>query len=273
MVSLPQQLVVILDRPAHAGNIGAVARAMGNMGLLQLRLVNPRQFPHEDANQFAAGYQEVLASAELFPDLTAAVADLHFLVATSNRPRGQRHTVLTPRQLAQQLPTVLAQPGTRVGLLFGTERTGLETSDLQRAHWICNIPTHLGNGSLNLGQAVLIVAYELMLGQAQGSSFAFDPSHDGERASSAEMDRFFSHLRETLITIGFLRDEQSRHIMGSIRALFLRAIPDRREVAILRGMLNEMVAFRRQRIADLDLAAHDRLLTEGQESGILSSRS
>ncbi|MBF0184057.1 MAG: RNA methyltransferase [Magnetococcales bacterium] len=271
MTGLSQQLVVILDRPAHAGNIGAVARAMGNMGLLRLRLVNPRQFPHEDARQFAASHGAILDQTEIFPDLGSALADLHFLVATSNRPRGQRHTVLTPRQLAAQLPAVLAHPGTTVGLLFGTERTGLETSDLERAHWICNIPTHLGNGSLNLAQAVLLVAYELMLGNEQGDSFAFDPSHDGVRASVADLDRFFEHLRTTLLTIGFLRDEQNRHIMGSIKALFLRAVPDRREIAILRGMLNEMLAFRRQHIASLDLAAHDRLLTEAREPGILSS--
>ena len=85
-----RHIVVILDRPAHAGNIGATARAMGNMGLSRLRLVNPRQFPHEDAVQFATGYTEVLDQAEIVPDLASAVADLNFLVATSNRPRGQR---------------------------------------------------------------------------------------------------------------------------------------------------------------------------------------
>ncbi|MEO5362886.1 MAG: RNA methyltransferase [Magnetococcus sp. DMHC-8] len=246
MENVCQHIVVILDRPAHAGNIGAVARAMGNMGLTRLRLVNPRQFPHEDAIQFAAGHAGLLAQAELFAELSGAVADLNFLVATSNRPRGQRHTICTPRQLAQELPAILAWPGTQVGLLFGTERTGLETIDLERADRICNIPTHGGRGSLNLGQAVLVVVYELMLGLQGGQSFAFDPTREGERANSDEMARFFDHLRETLLTIGFLRSEQNRHIMGSLKALFHRAALDRREVAILRGILNEALAFRQQ---------------------------
>ncbi len=246
METTRQRIVVILDRPAHAGNIGAVARAMGNMGLSRLRLVNPRQFPHEDANQFATGYTAILEQAEQFADLSSAVADLNFLVATSNRPRGQRHTVCTPRQLAQELPAILAWPGTTVGLLFGTERTGLETIDLERADRVCNIPTSGGTGSLNLGQAVLVVAYEILLGMQGGESFAFDPSREGVRANAMEMERFFDHLRETLLAIGFLRSEQNRHIMGSIKALFHRASLDRREVAILRGILNEVLAFRQR---------------------------
>ncbi|MBF0399844.1 MAG: RNA methyltransferase [Magnetococcales bacterium] len=239
-----QQIVVILDRPAHGGNIGAAARAMGNMGLSRLRLVNPRQFPHEDAIQYAAGHTAVLDSAALFPDLASATADLNFLVATSNRSRGQRHTVSTPRQLAQELPAILAWPGTEVGLLFGTERTGLETVDLERAHRICNIPTFGGSGSLNLGQAVLVVVYEIMLGLGAGHSFAFDPTREGARANTSEMERFFEHLREVLLTIGFLRSEQNRHIMGSLKALFHRACLDQREVSILRGILNEVLAHR-----------------------------
>ncbi|MEO5348258.1 MAG: RNA methyltransferase [Magnetococcus sp. YQC-3] len=245
-----QHIVIILDRPAHGGNIGAVVRAMGNMGLSRLRLVNPRQFPHADAVQFAAGYAPLLEQVELFPDIASAVADINFLVATSNRPRGQRHTVCTPRQLAEEMPTILAWPGTKVGLLFGTERTGLETADLERAARICNIPTSEGEGSLNLAQAVLVVTYEIMLGMGNGQSFACDPAHDGTRASSDEMERFFEHLREVLLAIGFLRNEQNRHITGSLKALFHRASLDRREVAILRGILNEVTAFREHRLAE-----------------------
>ena len=244
LVSLGQtNIVVILDRPAHGGNIGAAARAMGTMGLSRLRLVSPRQFPHEDAVQFAVGYTEILDRAELFTDLSRAVADLNFLVATSNRPRGQRHTVCTPRQLAQELPSILAWPGTEVGLLFGTERTGLETVDLERADRICNIPTAGGKGSLNLGQAVMVVVYEILLGLSGGESFAFDPSREGARASADDMARFFEHLRSVLLHIEFLRSEQPRHMMGTLRALFHRAALDRREVAILRGILNEVLAF------------------------------
>ncbi|MEO5339640.1 MAG: RNA methyltransferase [Magnetococcus sp. MYC-9] len=248
----PLPIVVILDRPAHAGNIGAVARAMGNMGLSRLRLVSPRQFPHEDAVNYAAGYSDILDQATVHPDISQAVADLNFLVATSNRPRGQRHTVCTPRQLGEEMPAILAWPGTVVGLLFGTERTGLETIDLERADRICNIPTEGGRGSLNLGQAVLVVAYELMLGLSGGQSFAFDPTREGTRANAADMERFFEHLQEVLLAIEFLRREQNRHIMGSIKALFHRAALDRRELAILRGILNEVLAFQQRQSTKRD---------------------
>lgn len=242
-----ERVVVILDRPAHAGNIGAAVRAMGNMGLSRLRLIAPRQFPHEDAIQFAAGYHHLLENVMLFASMEEAVADLNFLVATSNRPRGQRHTVRTPRQLGQELPELLAWPGTEIGLLFGTERTGLETIDLERAHYVCNIPTAGPSGSLNLGQSVLIVAYEIMMGLSGGQSFAFDPTRDAVRANASEMSRLFEHMREMLLGIGFLKEEQSRHMMGSLKALLHRASLDQREVSILRGILNEILTFRQRR--------------------------
>ena len=241
---MAEHIVIVLDRPAHAGNIGATLRAMGNMGLTRLRLVNPRQFPHEDAVQYAAGYQNLLEKIEVFPDMSSAVGDLNFLVATSNRSRGQRHTVRTPRQLAEELPSVLAWPGVEVGLMFGTERTGLETIDLERANIVCNIPTSGSSGSLNLAQAVLVITYEIMLGMSGGNSFAFDPARDGERANAATMERLFDHLYESLITVGFLKSKQSRHMMGSIKAIVHRAALDQREVAILRGVIHEMVSFR-----------------------------
>lgn len=244
--AMAECIVVILDHPAHPGNIGAAARAMGNTGLSRLRLVSPRQFPHEEAVQFAVGYYPLLEKAEIFPDIQSAVADLNFLVATSNRPRGQRHTVWTPRQLAQELPKIMAWPGTEVGLLFGTERTGLETKDLQRANVVCNIPTNGPSGSLNLAQSVLVVTYEIMLGMSMGQTFAFDPAWEGTRANATDMAYFFEHLREILTTIGFLKPDQSRHMIGSLQALFHRASLDQREVAILRGILNEVVSFRQR---------------------------
>ncbi|MBF0125907.1 MAG: RNA methyltransferase [Magnetococcales bacterium] len=237
-------LVVILDHPAQAGNVGAVARAMGNMGFFRLRLVAPRQFPHPDADAFAVGYREILQQAELFPDVDSAVEDVHYLVATTNRFRGQRQTLLTPRELGEHLPVLLARPGLLVGILFGTERTGLLTGDVARASAICNVPTFGGEGSLNLAQAVLIVLYEVMLGLGRSRPMVHAPERDAEPAPAGEMERLFVHMEETLSAIGFLKPNQGRHMMGSVRALFGRAGLDRREVAILRGILHEVRAFR-----------------------------
>lgn len=237
-------VVVILDRPAQAGNVGAVARAMGNMGFFRLRLVEPRQFPHPDADAFAVGCREILQQAELFPDVASAVADVHYLVATTNRFRGQRQVMLTPKELGARLPLVLAQSGMQVGILFGTERTGLVTEDVERASVICNIPTSGEHGSLNLAQAVLIVLYEIMLGLGASQTMAHDPLQEDLLATASDMDRLFVHLEETLTQIEFLKPKQHRHMMGSLRALFQRAGLDRREVSILRGILHEVIASR-----------------------------
>ncbi|MBF0181554.1 MAG: RNA methyltransferase [Magnetococcales bacterium] len=236
--------VVILDRPAHAGNVGAVIRAMGNTGFSRLRLVAPRQFPHPDVEAYAVGCVAILERVELFADLSAAVADLNYLVATTNRFRGQRQILLTPRELGERLPGLLAVPGRRVGILFGTERTGLLTGDVDRANVICHIPTAGAQGSLNLAQAVLIVLYELMLGAGQGNGIGRAPMRESPLADAADLEHLYAHMEETLETIGFLKPNQKRHMMGSIRAMFQRAVLDRREVAILRGILHEMIAFR-----------------------------
>ncbi|MEO5331616.1 MAG: RNA methyltransferase [Magnetococcus sp. YQC-5] len=237
-------LVVILDHPAQAGNVGAVARAMGNMGFARLRLVAPRQFPHPDADAFAVGNKEILQNAELFDDVASAVADIHYLVATTNRHRGQRQIVLTPRELGVVLLEHSVHPERLTGILFGTERTGLLTSDVERARVICHIPTVDGQGSLNLAQAVLIVLYEIMLGQGQGQTMAHDPFQEDVLASVGDMDRLFQHMEETLTTIEFIKPEQNRHMMGSLKAIFHRAGLNRREVAILRGIWHEVIAFR-----------------------------
>ncbi len=242
--SVLEEIVLILDRPAHAGNIGAAVRAMSNTGFRRLRLVAPRQFPHADAVNFAAGAASLLDGVERFDDMAGAVADLNVLVATSNRPRGQRQTVLTPRELGPRLRRELTRPGTRVGLLFGTERTGLETVDVERADILCNIPTAGSHGSLNLAQAVMVVTYELMLGLGAGDSFRFDPHREGPRASAAELARLFEHMESVLYAIGFLAPKQKRHMMGSLRALFHRAALDSREVSILRGIWHEVIASR-----------------------------
>ncbi|MBF0270494.1 MAG: RNA methyltransferase [Magnetococcales bacterium] len=238
------QLVVILDRPAHGGNVGAVARAMGNTGFSRLRLVAPRQFPHPDADAYAVGCTTILEQAQIFDDIPSALADLHLVVATTNRHRGQRQTVLTPETLGERLRHSLAQPGLQVGILFGTERTGLLSEDVERAGVVCHIPTSGEQGSLNLSQAVLIVLYTLMQALGKEEGMAHDPFRDDPPATADTMERLFEHLEQTLTTIGFLKPGQKRHMMGSIRAMLQRAGLDHREASILRGILHEVTAFR-----------------------------
>ncbi|MBF0423021.1 MAG: RNA methyltransferase [Magnetococcales bacterium] len=248
MSSLPQAMpVIILDRTSHPGNIGATARVMANMGLSELRLVAPERFPHPEAYQLAASGGEILSTARVYASVEEAVADLNFLVATTNRARGQRLTVLTPRQLGARWVELQAMDATRGGILFGTERTGLLTVDVERADCICNIPTQGTYGSLNLSHAVLVVAYEIMLACGQDDRPAgLVPVVHRTLASAGEMDRLFTHLEEVLRAIDFIKPGRGGHMMGSLKAILHRAALDHREVSILRGILHEAIASRRR---------------------------
>ncbi|MBF8272316.1 MAG: tRNA/rRNA methyltransferase (SpoU) [Magnetococcales bacterium] len=236
--------VIILDRTSHPGNIGATARVMANMGLVELRLVAPEKFPHPEADQFAVSGREILAGAQVFPNLDEAVGDLNFLAATTNRSRGQRQTVLTPRQLAEKWAQLVENAETRGGILFGTERTGLHTVDVDRADVVCNIPTTGSYGSLNLSHAVMVVAYEIMLAMKSDRSAGLVAMVHGTLASADEMNRLFIHLEEVLREIDFIKPGHGGRMMGSLKAIFHRAALDRREVSILRGILHEIIASR-----------------------------
>ncbi|MBF0622504.1 MAG: RNA methyltransferase [Magnetococcales bacterium] len=242
---IQDNVVLILDHTAHAGNIGASARAMRNMGFRHLRLVKPRQFPHQEVLDFAVGATEIIDNIQLFDTVPEAIEDLNFLVATSNRSRGQRNTVWTPRELGERMQEVFSREHTRMGILFGPEPSGLKTEDVERADIICNIPTIGKHGSLNLSQAVMVVCYELMQGLGAGVSFAVDHSR-GERPSSDQMERMFAQMQDVLVDIEFIKTQKTRHMMGSIRALFHRASLDQREIAILRGIFNEIQEVRKR---------------------------
>ena len=152
--------VVILCRPQIGENIGATARAMANFGLVDLRLVRPDcGWPNAKAVAAASGAMGVLNDIERFDALTPAVADLHHIFATTARPRELRKDVLTAEEAAARARALIAQ-GRRVGFMFGAERTGLTNEELLLADAIVSIPTSPRFASLNLGQAVLVCAYE-----------------------------------------------------------------------------------------------------------------
>ncbi|MBF0603938.1 MAG: RNA methyltransferase [Nitrospirae bacterium] len=240
----PWMPVIILDRTSHPGNIGATARVMANMGLTELRLVAPQRFPHPEAESFAASGLEILANAKIFASVEAAVGDLHFLAATTNRSRGQRQTVLTPRQLAARWQERMVCDGVKGGILFGTERTGLHSVDVDRADVVCNIPTTGTYGSLNLSHAVMVIAYEVMLAMEANREMGLMAVEHKTLASADDMNRLFTHLEMVLREIDFIKPGQGRVMMGSLKALFNRAALDKREVSILRGILHETIASR-----------------------------
>jgi TrmH family RNA methyltransferase len=233
---------IVLVEPSHPGNIGAVARAMKNMGLERLVLVNPRQFPHSEAIARASGADDVLADARLAASVAEAVAGCGFIVATTSRTRDQYFRVADVREAAQRVLSESRRGPAAV--LFGSERAGLTNEQLEAAHLLIRIPASEAYPSLNLAMAVQIVAYELF--RARGVQIDTAPAA-GPLADPVEMERLYEHLAQVLEEIDFRdRTQGGTHLMARLRRLFQRAALDRNEVNILRGILTAVQSRRRR---------------------------
>jgi len=223
---------IVLVNTSHPGNIGAAARAMKNMGLEELCLVAPQQFPSAEATARASGADDLLASAACVETLDEAVGDATLVVGASARNRTLPLPVLDPRECAE---LVIGQPDDgRTAILFGRERTGLTNEELDRCHYLVQIPTNPAYPSLNVAAAVQVLAYELRM--AAGLSLE-RPGQRHRFATAEEMERFYEHLQESLIAIDFLDADNPRQLMRRLRRLFGRAHPNANEVNILRGIL------------------------------------
>lgn len=221
---------VILVEPQHPGNIGAVARAMKNMGVHDLALVRPDKFPHPDAAALAVGAVDLLERASVHPDLRAAAADCGWVVGCSARLRSLPHNTSTPRALAARLA---AEVGGRVALVFGSERVGLSNDDLETCHELVSIPADPEFRVLNLAAAVQILCYELRMAVAPQLGGAPERVPVDQR----EMELFFEHLERVLVGLKFLNPKHPRQLMRRLRRLYGRAAPDENEMNILRGIL------------------------------------
>ncbi|MBQ0756801.1 MAG: tRNA (cytosine(32)/uridine(32)-2'-O)-methyltransferase TrmJ [Amphritea sp.] len=229
---------IVLVNTSHPGNIGAAARAMKNMGLSDLCLVEPRKFPHGDADARAAGATDVLENAQVVDNLDQALSDCQLVVGASARSRTIPWPIVNPRELAaivEPLPEDV-----RVAVLFGREDRGLTNDELQRCHHHVHIPVNEEFSSLNIAAAVQVITYELRMSKVLGADEArpqWGTEWDVELADNGELERLFDHLEETLTDVEFLDPEKPRNLMPRLRRLFLRALPDKIEVNILRGML------------------------------------
>lgn len=222
-------------------NIGSAARAMKAMGLSRLMLVAPRCFPDARANALAAGADDLLENAQVQATQAEALPDCRFMLGCTARQRGIDLPVFTPREAARRLLDEAA--GQTVAVWFGSERVGLSNADLGRCHGAIQIATDPEFSSLNLAQAVQIMAYDLRLAALDGAVAETPaPSPAGpldRRANLAEMERYFTHLEAALGTIDFLKGRSSRVIMLRLRRMYLRAQPSLRELNILHGILSE----------------------------------
>ncbi len=219
---------------SHAGNIGAAARAMKNMGLDDLWLVAPKSFPDEDATARASGADKLLASATVVADLDQALTGCGLVAAVSARQRSLAWPCKTPREAAAEI--VARTANTTVALLFGREKYGLSNEELERCHLLISIPANPEYSSLNLAMAVQLLAYEIRL--ARGQTDLPPASADPPPATAEAMQRFYQHLEEVLLENGFLDPDNPRQLMRRLRRLFNRAVPDENEINILRGILS-----------------------------------
>ena len=225
---------IVLVGTTHPGNIGAVARAMKNMSLQRLCLVQPKDYPSAEATARASGADDLLMAAAVFENLDAALQGCRLVIGASARQRSIMWPELTPRTCASK---VLAETKHGdVALIFGRESSGLANSELDRCQFLVRIPTNPEYCSLNLSQAVLVLVYELYVACHHKSVSRLDESSD--IATAELMESFFNHLEQTMGDIGFSDPNQSVKLRRRLRRLFFRARPDREELNILRGILS-----------------------------------
>ncbi len=232
---------IVLVGTTHPGNIGAVARAMKNMGLSDLYLVNPKVFPHEDATARASGASDILERAKVVDTLDKALIDCVYVAGASARSRTINWPSMGPRDCAERM--IRESANGDVACVFGPEKTGLHNDDLDLCHTLLTIPTDPGFSSLNLAMAVQVFAYEVRVASMLDEGPVFDV--EAPPATSDEMEHFYEHLENVLRDIRFLDPDNPRHLMRRMRRLFIRARPDKNEVNILRGILTAVDRTRR----------------------------
>ena len=247
---IPGSPVVILVRPQLADNIGAVARAMANGGLFHLRLVAPRDgWPQERAWRMASGADRILEAASVHETVAEAVADLHRVFATCPRPRHIVTTVMTARGAAGALREV-ASRGLQAGILFGPERAGLDNDDMAQADTLVRYPLNPAFDSLNLSQAVMVLAYEWWTAEDKTPDRAF-MTNETQVATKGLLEHFLVHLVEQLDACGFLRNLQKRDgMVRNVRHLFERGEITEQELRTMHGIVKELATGRHLRGKD-----------------------
>jgi len=229
---------IVLVQTSHPGNIGATARAMKNMGLSNLYLVSPKDFPSGVALGRAASALDVLDNAVVVDTLEAAIADCGLVIGTSARSRGIPWPMVTPEECGEKLVAACRQNS--VALVFGREDSGLSNEELRQCHFHVQIPTNPAYSSLNVAAAVMVLCYEIhraALKAEDARDAATEDDWDQPLSTVADMNGYMAHLEEVLTRIDFLDPKAPRQLMTRLRRLYTRIRPDRMEINILRGML------------------------------------
>jgi tRNA/rRNA methyltransferase len=239
--SLFERLRFVLVGTSHPGNIGAAARAMKTMGFSELVLVNPR-FPdavqQDEAIAFASGALDVLGKARVVASIEEALEGCNFAAALSARLREYSPPVVTPRELAG---TLADNGGLITALVFGNERYGLPNEVIEKCNALINIPANPEYSSLNLAQAVQVLAYEARLAEQGDGIRPTVIGFQGEAASVAQIDGMYSHLESALVAIEFLDPDNPKKLMSRLKRLFSRTQLETEEVNIFRGIARQML--------------------------------
>jgi tRNA (cytidine32/uridine32-2'-O)-methyltransferase len=226
---------IVLVETSHPGNIGAVARAMKNMMMGNLCLVNPKFFPNADATARASGADDVLAGAKVYATLPEAITDCQLVLGASARCRTISWPEMTPRECAEKV--ILHEPGQHVAIVFGRENSGLKNHELDLCHYLLRIPCNSKYSSLNIAAAVQVVCYELFVATGVQEKITVGDKDEMPLATAEQMESYYEHLHQALVDIGFMHPDKSKSIMRRLRRIYNRIQLDTKELDILRGIL------------------------------------
>ncbi|WP_341366121.1 RNA methyltransferase [Yoonia sp. BS5-3] len=237
------QPAFVLIRPQMGENIGAAARGMWNFGLDRMRIIDPRDgWPNQKAVAMASGAGRLLDEAQIFPDTPAAIADCDYVYATTARPRGLTKPVLSPEAAMQDARARIAA-GSRVAVMFGPERSGMENDDIARANAIISVPVNPAFPSLNLAQCVLLTGYEWQREALPEAQTRVDAS--GDWAAQIEIEKLSQHYEERLETAGFFFPEhKAANMKQNLRNLWSRMPLTRADTQMLHGIMRQMVRWK-----------------------------
>ena len=235
-MSLVDKVEVILVEPAEGGNVGSCARALKNMGFSSFNMIDPRYEDRKMARKMAVHAQDVLDSARVYQSIGEATKDAHWVVATS--VRGRTHPERKPPMGPDEFTSRLRElpEGSKAALLFGPERTGLTNAQLGKCQDILTVPTSDDFASMNLAQAVMVIAWEIRKADLQP---VVEPSRN-QTVTAGEIEGLVAHMRRTLDIIEYLDTQNPNLILDDLRKVLSRAALDSRELSMLRGIFHRM---------------------------------
>lgn len=244
--ALPPGPVILLVRPQLGENVGTTARAMLNFGLTELRLIEPKcGWPNVKALNAASGATEILNRLQVFESVASGTADLHRLYATTARPRDLPKRAIEPTRAIDEIRLEMAG-GRRVGILFGPERTGLSNDDLLLAEAVVTVPLNPAFSSLNLAQAVLLIAYEWFKAAAEAAPPAPSSEDPARPATKGEIEALFQHLLAELDRVNFFRAPDRRvSLVRTLKLILERAHLREPDVHLLHGIVKSLARGRR----------------------------